>query len=66
MEISCAPHIEAKMDLLKQKPLKAVARVIPDPHKDIGFEIMSLFHYGHDVPTATFETVEDAVNYLFS
>ena len=32
----------------------------PDPRKDIGFKVMSLFHYGHDVPIVTCETLDEA------
>ena len=35
-------------------------RVMPDPHKDIGLNILSQFHYGTDVKIATFETLADA------
>ncbi len=64
MEASCVPYIQTKMDLLRERHARTVARVIPDPHKDIGFEIMSLFHYRHEVPTATFVNLDDALQYL--
>jgi hypothetical protein len=34
---------------------------MPDPHKDIGLNILSQFHYGTDVKIATFETLADAL-----
>jgi hypothetical protein len=34
---------------------------MPDPHKDIGLNILSQFHYGRDVTITTFETLADAV-----
>jgi hypothetical protein len=34
--------------------------VIPDPRKDIGFNILSLFHYRHDIHIVTCETLEEA------
>jgi hypothetical protein len=38
--------------------------VIPDPRKDIGFTILSQFHYGPEIRTVTFETLADAVQSL--
>jgi hypothetical protein len=37
------------------------ARVIPDPHKDIGLNILSQFHYGPEIEIATFQTLADAL-----
>jgi len=34
---------------------------MPDPHKDIGLNILSQFHYGPDVTITTFDTLADAV-----
>jgi hypothetical protein len=34
---------------------------VSDPHKDIGLNILSQFHYGPDVTITTFETLADAV-----
>jgi hypothetical protein len=34
---------------------------MPDPHKDIGLNILSQFHYGANVKIATFETLADAL-----
>ena len=33
------------MDLLDEAGVSLVVRVIPDPKKDIGMNILSLFHY---------------------
>jgi hypothetical protein len=38
--------------------------VIPDPTIDIGLQIMSLFHYGHDVRIITCATLEEAMRAL--
>jgi hypothetical protein len=37
---------------------------MPDPHKDIGLNILSQFHYGPEIPIATFETLADALHSL--
>jgi len=61
MDPAAAQHIAAIMDALAEKNVASVTRVMPDPHKDIGLNILSLFHYGANVKIATFETLADAV-----
>ena len=61
MDPAAARHIAAIMDALAEKNIASVTRVMPDPHKDIGLNILSQFHYGADVKIATFETLADAV-----
>jgi hypothetical protein len=64
MDVACVPYIKRIMDLCYAKGVEMVARVIPDPHKDIGLNIMSLFHYGRGVHIVTFATLEEAMNAL--
>lgn len=61
MDSAAARHIAEIMDMLAEKQIASVTRVIPDPHKDIGLNILSQFHYGPDVTITTFETLADAV-----
>src|SRR4029078_9077370 len=61
MDSAAAAHIARIMDVLAEKNVASVTRVMPDPHKDIGLNILSLFHYGANVKIATFETLADAV-----
>ncbi|HXO93700.1 MAG TPA: hypothetical protein VN825_06165 [Candidatus Acidoferrum sp.] len=61
MDSAAARHIAEIMDMLAEKGVVSVTRVIPDPRKDIGLNILSQFHYGPDVTIATFETLADAV-----
>ena len=61
MESEVAPHLAEIMETLTEKGVASVARVVSDPHKDIGLNILSLFHYGANVKIATFETLADAV-----
>jgi hypothetical protein len=61
MDSAAARHIAEIMDALAEKNVTSVTRVIPDPHKDIGLNILSQFHYGPDVTITTFETLADAV-----
>jgi anti-anti-sigma regulatory factor len=61
MDSAAARHIAKIMDSLAEKEVASVTRVMPDPHKDIGLNILSQFHYGPDVTITTFETLADAV-----
>jgi hypothetical protein len=61
MDPAAVRHIAQIMDALAEKNVASVTRVMPDPHKDIGLNILSQFHYGTDVKIATFETLADAL-----
>ena len=61
MDSAAAAHIAKMMDALAEKEVASVTRVMPDPHKDIGLNILSQFHYGANVKIATFETLADAL-----
>ena len=64
MDPAAAPHIAEIMDTLTEKQVASVTRVMPDPHKDIGLNILSQFHYGPDIQIATFESLADALESL--
>src|SRR5438876_4699509 len=57
MDSAAARHIAEIMDALAEKGVASVTRVIPDPHKDIGLNILSQFHYGPEIQIATFQTL---------
>ena len=64
MQASASKHVAEIMDAVAAKKVGLVARVIPDPRKDIGLNILSHFHYGPEIQTATFETLADALQSL--
>jgi hypothetical protein len=64
MDPAAAPHVAKIMDSLAEKGVSSVTRVMPDPHKDIGLNILSQFHYGPEIQIATFETLADALQSL--
>ena len=64
MDTACIPYIRDSMDLLNKQGVSTVVRVIPDPRKDIGFNILSLFHYRPNVQIVTCETLEEAMRAL--
>lgn len=64
MDIACARDIEWAMDVCNKAGISKVVRVIPDPQKDIGLSIMSLFHYRRGIPIITCGTIEEAMEEL--
>jgi anti-anti-sigma regulatory factor len=61
MDSAAARYIAEMMDAVAEKGVASVTRVMPDPHKDIGLNILSQFHYGPEIQIATFETLADAL-----
>jgi len=66
MDVTCAPHLESIMDLCDEKGASLIIRIIPDPKRDIGLQIMSYFHYRGDVNIVTCENLSDATKILSS
>ena len=64
MDSGTVRHVAEIMDALTEKKVASVTRVISDPHKDIGLNILSQFHYGPEIQISTFETLADAVQSL--
>ena len=63
MDPSAGVFIEKAMDLLNASGVSKVIRIIPDETKDIGFDIMSAFHYSHNVIMHTFKSLQEAERY---
>jgi hypothetical protein len=60
MNVDCAPEIAKIMDLCAEKGVKMIVRVIPDPAKDIGFNILTRFHYPNHVRRVVCDTLAEA------
>jgi len=45
MDLDCATQIGRVMELCEEKGVGLVIRIVPDPSKDIGLNILSAFHY---------------------
>lgn len=60
MDLGCEQTVATIMDLSRVHGVALVVRVVPDPRKDIGFNILGRFHYGADVRIITCETREEA------
>ena len=64
MDVSCSPLIANIMEICNAAGVAEVIRIIPDPTRDIGLQILSFFHYGNDVYIRTCATVAEAVEIL--
>lgn len=60
MDLDCVPHLTKIMDLGRAHGIGTVVRVIPDPSKDIGFNILSIIHFRRGVKIVTCETLAEA------
>lgn len=59
MDTACVPEVERMMDVCRDKGVGTVIRVIPKRSKDVGFNILSLFHYPKAVHVLTCATVAE-------
>jgi hypothetical protein len=66
MEASCAPELGAIMDLCSEAGMSTVVRVIPDPNKDIGFNVISRFHLHPQIKVQTHESLAEAIKSLLA
>ncbi|HXV27738.1 MAG TPA: hypothetical protein VD913_02115 [bacterium] len=64
MDFEVRSTIKKTMDFFNQRGVTEIVRVIPDPGKDIGFGIMSLFHYSKNVIIVTLKTRQEAEEHL--
>lgn len=62
--VECRIEISKTMELLDQKGVELIVRVVPDPSKDIGLNILSLFHYAHRPRMLTCQSMVEAAKIL--
>lgn len=60
MDTECAAAIGQVMELFDERGVGLIVRVIPNPKKDIGLNILSLFHYHHRPRIVTCKNLEEA------
>ncbi len=60
MDIDVKGAVEKTTELLKARGVMEILRVIPDPAVDIGFNILSIFHYPREVTVLTLPSREEA------
>jgi hypothetical protein len=64
MDEDCAPELGKNMELLDRHGVEMVVRVIPDSTKDIGFNILILFHYQNRPRVVTCSNMAEAARIL--
>jgi hypothetical protein len=64
MDLDCLKEIGRMMELFDRNGVGVIVRVIPDPGKDIGFNILTLFHYPHHPHIVTCKTMTEASKLL--
>ncbi|MFH1577913.1 MAG: GGDEF domain-containing protein [Candidatus Omnitrophota bacterium] len=64
MDLDYRPYIKKTMNLYNSYGVKTIIRVIPDKSKDIGFNIMSLFHFPREVKIHTCSSLREAEQYM--
>jgi hypothetical protein len=60
MELDCVVGITKIMDACNAAGIGTVVRVIPDPRKDIGLNILSIIHYRRGVRVLTCQNLDEA------
>ena len=60
MDVACSPLIANIMEICDGAGVAEVVRIIPDPTRDIGLQILSFFHYGNDVRILTCASAAEA------
>jgi len=64
ISVDCGVEIGKTMEKCDQKGVGLIVRVIPDPKKDIGLSILSLFHYSRRPRAVTCENMLEAAKLL--
>jgi ABC-type transporter Mla MlaB component len=60
MDIDCVPHLTKIMDLCRAHGISMIIRVLPEPDKDIGINLLSIVHYRGKVKILSVDTLADA------
>jgi len=64
MDLACRTELGQLMELADQSGVGLLVRVIPDPAKDIGVDILTLFHYRNRPRTVTCKNMVEAAEKL--
>ncbi len=64
MAIDCATEIGLAMDMMDERGVGLIVRVMPDVSKDIGLNILSAFHYDQRPRVVTCGTLGEAARAL--
>ncbi len=64
MDVGCAAEIGRVMELFEAKGVSRVVRVIPDPARDIGMNMLSILHYRRRPQSVTCASLSEAAEQL--
>jgi len=64
IHVDCLPDVGHMMDLIGQAGVGLVVRIIPDPTKDMGLNILSIFHYPPHLSIVTCNSTVEAFQKL--
>ena len=64
MDPECLTEMGRAMDAIDQRGVSLIVRVIPDTSKDIGFNILTVFHYPHHPRVITCQNLAAALKEL--
>ena len=64
MDVDCVRELGDIMEMVAQAGVSMVVRFIPDPSKDIGMDILTVFHYPRDLKVVTCRTLEEVARIL--
>ena len=64
MDLDCMKEIGRTMEWIDKAGVEMVVRVMPDPGKDIGFNILAIFHYPRHPRIVTCKTMTEAARLL--
>jgi hypothetical protein len=64
MDPASMTEVGKLMELCDRKGVELVVRVIPDPRKDFGMNILSMFHYRSQLRVLTCKTMDEAARLL--
>ena len=64
MELACEAELARLMDQCDQRKPSLVVLEIPDPRKDIGLNILAMFHYQRAVKGVTCKSLQEALGLL--
>ncbi|MFA5088918.1 MAG: hypothetical protein WC552_07785 [Candidatus Omnitrophota bacterium] len=60
IDLEAKKFLKESMELLSRSGVSEVVRIIPDQSKDIGFNIMSLFHYPPGTRIHIYRSIQEA------
>jgi hypothetical protein len=64
MDPECSTELGWAMELIGQHGVGLIVRAIPDSAKDIGLNILAIFHYPHHPRTITCQSLAEALHQL--